>query len=607
MHSKAWLFRGDKKVMQKETSSHSRESFVPRSWGGPGFFVIVAFSALLATQIVSCAYYNTFYSARKYYLQAVRVAKQTAKPARTSTTTTAPAPVPAQVSALFDRSIEKCAKVISVFPKSKWVDDAIFLMGACYYEKHEYDKSIKKFNELSMYYPKSPLIPRAQFLTGMCYSGKKDYDRSSPILEKILKEYPNFEDRETILYTLGEASSDKKKYAEALPYYRLVAGKKKSKLYFETLSRIGECYFEMAKYDSARISLSAVATNSPDAEQALDASIKIGDSYSSEKSYDAALKSYEKSLVPAKEFGKVPVVRLRMASVATQKGDYKKAIEIYQSVVNESPRTIQASEAQFRIGYIYEVNLEDLESASTAYAKVKEHSSVSEFALMADLRSKGLAKIKEFNQAAEASEGEKAAESAFLIAELTLFQLGKPDKAIEKYLSVEKDFPTTSFAPKSAYAAAYVFFYLKQDTVSAVEIFKRVVKRFPKSEYAAAARGILVNLGIEPPQEEPVEVTPQELPEEVKSGEKGEIQEAGKPAGEVKPEEKGGIQEVGKPPEEGTPPEQGKPPEKVGPPEVGKSTEEARTPEGGKIPEKATGLPAPADTLRADTLRNETR
>jgi TolA-binding protein len=599
MHSKAWLFRGDKKVMQKETqketSSHSRESFVPRPWGGPGFFVLLAFSALLATQIVSCAYYNTFYSARKYYLQAVRVAQQTAKPARTSTTTTAPAPVPAQVSALLDRSIEKCAKVISVFPKSKWVDDAIFLLGACYYEKHEYDKSIKKFNELSMYYPKSPLIPRAQFLTGMCYSGKKDYDRSSPILEKILKEYPNFENRETILYTLGEASSDKKKYAEALPYYRLVAGKKKSKLYFETLSRIGECYFEMAKYDSARISLSAVVANSPNAEQALDALIKIGDSYSSEKSYDA------------KEFGRVPVVRLRMASVATQKGDYKKAIEIYQSVVNEFPRTIQASEAQFRIGYIHEVNLEDLESASTAYAKVKEHSSVSEFALMADLRSKGLAKIKEFNQAAQASEGEKAAESAFLIAELSLFQLGKPDKAIEKYLSVEKDFPTTSFAPKSAYAAAYVFFYLQQDTVSAVEIFKRVVKRFPRSEYAAAAREILVNLGIEPPQEEPVEVAPQGLPEELKPGEKGEIQETGKPVGEGKPEEKGAIEEVGKPPEEGTPPEQEKPPEKVGPSEVGEFAEEAKPPEGGKIPEKATGFPAPADTLRADTLRNETR
>jgi TolA-binding protein len=392
-------------VTRKEKSSHSRESFAPRSRGGLGLFVLVVFFAFLAAQIVSCAYYNTFFSARKYYQQAMRAALQTAKSAGTSTTTSAPATVPPQVSALLDKSIEKCAKVISVYPKSKWVDDAIFLLGACYYEKHEYDKSIKKFNELNMYYPKSPFVPRAQFLTGMCYFGKKDYDRSSPILERVLKEYPNFEDRETALYTLAEASFDKKKYAEALPYYRLVAGKKKSKLYFDTLSRIGECYFEMAKYDSARISLSAVAASGPDPEQALDALIKIGDSYSSEKNFDAAMKNYEKSLGPAKEFGKAAGVKLKMAWLVTQKSDYKKAIEMYQSVVNEFPRTIQASEAQFRIGYIYEANLEDFESASTAYSKVREHSSLSEFALMAELRSKGLAKLKEFNQAAQTSEG----------------------------------------------------------------------------------------------------------------------------------------------------------------------------------------------------------
>jgi TolA-binding protein len=585
----AWLFQGDRKVTQKEKSSRPRESFAPRPWGNQGLFVLVIFCVFLATQIVSCAYYNTFYSARKYYQQAMRAAQQAAKSAGTSMKTSAPAIVPAQVVALLDRSIEKCAKVISVYPKSKWVDDAIFLLGACYYEKHEYDKSIQKFNELNMYYPKSPLVSRAQFLTGMCYFGKKDYDRSCPILEKILNEYPDFEDRETALYALGEASLDRKKYAEALPYYKLVAGKKKSKLYFDALSRIGECYFQMAKYDSARISLSTVAASSPSAEQAVDALIKIGDSYGGEKVFDAALKDYEKSLAPAKEFGKAAIVRLRMASVVTQEGDYKKAIETYQSVVNEFPRTIQASEAQFRIGYIYEVNLEDLESASTAYAKVREHSSVSEFASMAELRSKGLAKLKEFNQAAKTSEGEKAAESAFQIAELSLFQLGKPDKAIEKYLSIEKDFPTTSFAPKSAYAAAYVSLYIRQDTVSAIEIFKRVVKRFPKSEYAAAAREILVNLGIEPPQEETVEVTPQGLPEEGRPGETGKIEEAGKPAGE------------------GKPPEQGKLPEKVVPSEGGKSTEEAKALEGGRTPEKSTGLSAPADTSKTDTLRNETR
>lgn len=489
-------------MTQKETCSRFRDFLKLQNPRRPGLLVIVLLSALLAAHVVSCAYYNTFYSARKYYQQAMRAAQQPARSKTTPAGGTPTAGVSGQVSALLDRAIEKCAKVISVYPKSKWVDDAILMLGECYYQKHDYDKAMRKFNELTMYYPKSPLIPRAQFLTGMCFFGRKEYDQSSQVLEKFITQYPHSEDREAALSALGDASFDRRQYAGALPYYRLVAANRKSKSYFKSLSRAGECYFEMAKYDSARVSFSTVAANSPDDEQVLDALIKTGDSYGSERNFDAAIKDYEKALGLAKDFGKASVVKLKMASVVAQKGDYKKAIELYQSVVDESPRTIQASEAQFRIGYVYEVNLEDPESASAAYDKVKEHASRSEFALLADLRSKGLAKLKEFNQTALSSEGEKAAESAFLIGELSLFQLGKPDKAIEKYLSVEKDFPTTSFAPKSAYAAAYVFLHVKQDTASAVEIFERIIEHFPNSEYAPAAGEVLGNLGVEPVQKE---------------------------------------------------------------------------------------------------------
>ena len=515
-------------VKQKEQFSRSHDSFVTKPRRDRRLLVFVILSALLTTQIASCAYYNTFYSARRYYQDAMRAKERQAKSKGTSTTSVSSSTLPGQASGLLDRAIEKCAKVISVYPKSKWVDDAVFLLGACYYEKRDYDKAIKKFNELNMYYPKSSLIRRAQFLTGMCYLGKNDYDQSCQILERHLSEHPHSSDREAALYALGDDFFYQKRYAEALPYYRLLTGHKKSALYFSTLSKIGECYFETAKYDSSRASFSAVVAKSADDEQVLDAIIKIGDSYGSEKNFDAAVKEYEKSLPLAKEFAKTHIVKLKMASIIAQKGDYKKAIEVYQSVVDESPRTIQASEAQFRIGYIHEVNLEDLESASTAYNRVKDHSSRSEFALLADLRSKGLAKLKEFNQTAQSSEGEKAAESAFLIAELSLFQLGKPDKAIERYLSVEKDFPKTSFAPKSAYAAAYVFLYMKQDTASAVDVLKRIVERFPSSEYTAAAADILRSLGIEPPESKAIELSPQELPEQAKSAEQGKIQETGK-------------------------------------------------------------------------------
>jgi len=585
-------------VTEKGESSQSRDSFASQGRRDLGLFVLVVLCTFLTTQVVSCAYYNTFYSARRYHRQAMRAAQQPSKSkstSGTSTTATPPAAVSSQVSSLLDKAIEKCAKVISVYPKSKWVDDAVFLLGACYYEKREYDKAIKKFSELGMYYPRSPLITRAQFLTGMCYFGKKQYDQSSEILSKFVKDYPHSQDRETALYSLGEAYFDKKMYVEALPYYKLLAQDKKSRLYFETLSRIGECYFETAKYDSARVTFSTVVKGSPDDEQVLDALIKIGESCDSEKNFDGALKNYEEALGLAKDFGKTAVVRLKMAAVIAQKGDHKKAIEMYKSVVDEFPRTIQASEAQFRVGYIYEVNLEDLESASTAYERVKEHSSRSEFASLAELRSRGLAKLKEFNQAVQASEGEKAAESAFLIAELSLFQLGKPDKAIERYLSVEKEFPLTSLAPKSAYAAGYVFLHVKQDTASAVETFKRIIERFPESEYTAAAEEILTKLGVELPEKRPVEPISHGISEQKKPVEEGKIPEEDKSLEVGQPTEgkelSGGEKSAvaGKPQGEGTP------------------QEGARTPEGVKPPGEAKGSGVAADSLRSEIVPGEAK
>ncbi len=460
-----------------------------------GTVVAVLLTAALAT---SCAYYNTFFFARRYYNQAVRANRQPTKPGPGGSSQSAG--ISGQTSSLLDKSIEKCAKVITFYPRSKWVDDAIYLMGRCYYLKQDYDRALKKFAELPVYYPKSEFVPNSAFMVGLCAYGKKEYDQSIQVLHKALLEYPRAgqSERASALFTLGEAYWQKKNYAEALVNYKLLAGGgKKSEFYFKSLLKTGQCYFELAHYDSARMSFSSVVREDSNDDEVLEALIKIGDSHAAEKNLDSAARSYQEALVLAEDFGRVPVVRIKMADVELAKENYEKAIELYRSVVTEFPRTPFASEAQFRMGYIYEVYMEDLDQAGQAYDKVKEHLAKSEFASQAELRGKGLARLKESGRRPGASEADKAAEPDFLLAELSLFQLGKPDKAIEKYLSVERDFPKSVYAPKSAFAAAYAFLHMKHDTASAVETGRRVIEKFPNTEYAEAAGGMLKSLNVE--------------------------------------------------------------------------------------------------------------
>jgi len=453
---------------------------------------------VLATLATSCAYYNTFFFARRYYNQAVRASRQPGRPGPSPAG--APAGVSGQVSSLLDKSIEKCAKVITFFPKSKWVDDAIYLMGQCYYRKQDYDKALKKFEELPVYYPKSEFVPKSVFMVGLCDFGKREYDQAIQVLQRALLEYPRAgeSERANALFTLGEAYWQKKSYVEALTNYRFLAGnRKKSEFYFKSLLRAGQCYFELAEYDSARMSFSVVVREDRNDEEVMDALIRIGDSHAAEKSHDPAIRSYEQALVLAADFGKAPVVKLKIADVELAKENYEKAIELYRSVATDFPRTPYASEAQFRMGYIYEVYLDTLDLAGQAYEKVKEHSPKSEFASQAELRGKGLARLRELGKRPNASEADKAAEPTFLLAELSLFQLGKPDKAIEKYLSVERGFPTSVYAPKSAYAVAYAFLHMKRDTASAIETSNRVIEKFPNTEYAEAAGEMLKALDVE--------------------------------------------------------------------------------------------------------------
>jgi len=77
-----------------------------------------------------CAYFNMFYNAKAAYRDGVRLKDQNQN---------------TQAKAKFDKAIEKSALVIKRWPKSRWVDDALFLVGVSYYQEGQYDKAVREF------------------------------------------------------------------------------------------------------------------------------------------------------------------------------------------------------------------------------------------------------------------------------------------------------------------------------------------------------------------------------------------------------------------------------------------------------------------------------
>lgn len=94
------------------------------------------------------AYYNTFYNAEQFFdkgYQAIVKGKEalnTEKPIRITEK-------PSKAGFTdFDKAIEKGAKILREYEKSKWVDDALFLIGKSYFYQMNYFSADEKFIEL---------------------------------------------------------------------------------------------------------------------------------------------------------------------------------------------------------------------------------------------------------------------------------------------------------------------------------------------------------------------------------------------------------------------------------------------------------------------------
>ena len=81
-----------------------------------GYLVAVSIISVLLL-VVSCAYYNTYYNARASYRDALKLAEQYPDN-----------PVSSE-EVLLDEAIAGAAKILAIYPNSRWVDDAQLLLG----------------------------------------------------------------------------------------------------------------------------------------------------------------------------------------------------------------------------------------------------------------------------------------------------------------------------------------------------------------------------------------------------------------------------------------------------------------------------------------------
>ena len=109
---------------------------------------------LIVTIFTSCVYFNTFYNAETAYNQALKIIEESP--------ITANDKLPSQADKLLIQAIENSALVLEDYANSKYIDDAIFIIGKSSFLRNEIAISEKHFRMIIDFYPDSKYYDLAE-------------------------------------------------------------------------------------------------------------------------------------------------------------------------------------------------------------------------------------------------------------------------------------------------------------------------------------------------------------------------------------------------------------------------------------------------------------
>lgn len=103
-----------------------------------------------------------------------------------------------------NEALSNLDRLISGFPSSLYIEDALFLRGQIYLEEVRYGEASRAFTDLITGRPNSPFVPYALESRAVANFSSQNYNQTIADYKAILDNYPNSENAETALKGLQE-------------------------------------------------------------------------------------------------------------------------------------------------------------------------------------------------------------------------------------------------------------------------------------------------------------------------------------------------------------------------------------------------------------------
>ncbi|MEW6041655.1 MAG: tetratricopeptide repeat protein, partial [Elusimicrobiota bacterium] len=421
------------------------------------------------------------------------------------------------------KSIEKSSKVLEQYPtKSKYLDQALLLLGKAFYFKGEYSKATRKFTELVNNYSKSRLYWEASFYLGMSLYQRERLDAAQKAFETLIKEDTRGtewglkgkymlahiaiekENQEIALELFNKYSEfTRDKYLSNLIFYKIAVIEEERKNYKKAIENYRKVTYVRVPEKYTVISV--------EPEMEYRAQFAIGECLRKERSLTTALAHYRNMMNRDEYYSHFRKIKLEIGYCIMELDSIEKAVSVFQGIALEAPISQEAGEAYFNLGRIQEKKYGNLEKAFEYYEKSVKAFGASENARLAKARVDAIQKIwalrgKKMQAKSDTLKQEKKEEktdSAYLkigyaqrhyvTAEIFLFELEIIDSALMELDSIVSDTLFDSiYTPKAFYAKAWIMENFKKDQKNTADsIYRYIIKTFPNVKYAQSAQEAL--------------------------------------------------------------------------------------------------------------------
>ena len=347
------------------------------------FFVVIGFVFLACFSNYNnvTSFFNTYYNAKNIFKEAVREVEKLPQKDRDTNYFRIYA-IPKSTAGKFEKVIEKCSKIIQLYPQSSYIDRSLVMIGRSYIYRGETESAIRKFREFLENFPSSPLRLEAKMGLSIALYQSGKSDEAIQIIHDFVPESES-EGEENILLTgillEGQIMIDREEYESAIEIFnRGLKVDADDELLARLHSSRALCYERLNKNEDAAEAYRLLSNYTNDINRGFLARLKRGKALVASGNYDTAFEIFKTMSGERLKNEERGLVELERAKTYMIIGDTIKAFEIFEQIDSTYKKTDAAAKAYYERGLMYDKYYADYNKAKFYYEKAKTEFPASE-------------------------------------------------------------------------------------------------------------------------------------------------------------------------------------------------------------------------------------